>query len=170
MDRLLHRAAIALALMLWGVTADAGAVPVELKKISHSRAQLEVISLTGHNTYTQDDLEAIGTMRMTTITPWREAPAAFDGVMLQDLLKINNMHELPAIKVTAENGYVVTIPSEIWERWPILIATRVNGRAHSRRARGPIQFIMPMSDDRIVGSEKYLENWVWMAARIEPAE
>jgi hypothetical protein len=106
-------------------------------------------------------------MRLTTVTPWREAPAAFDGVLLTDLLAQNGLQDAAAINVVAENDYVVRISSDTWKRWPILIATRVNGKPHTRRQRGPIQFVLPMSEDNLVGREDYQNNWVWMAARIE---
>jgi len=51
----------------------------------------------------------------------------------------------------------------------ILVATRVDGKAHSRRVRGPIQFIIDA--EAFVGSSLATEaSLVWMAARIEAAE
>jgi len=66
------------------------------------------------------------------------------------------------LTVSGPNG-----EADVWKRWPILLATRVNGKAHTRRKRGPIQFVLPMSDDAAIGQDHYQNNWVWMAARIE---
>ena len=48
----------------------------------------------------------------------------------------------------------------------ILVATRVNGAAHTRRERGPIQFIIDM-DEYNASELTSSSNLVWMAARIE---
>ena len=105
-----------------------------------------------------------------TVTPWRDEAATFDGVLLTDLLEENGLSDADAIRVVAENDYAVVIPSDVWQRWQILVATRVNGAPHTRRNRGPIQFVLPMSDDEAAGTGEVLNNWVWMAARIEVAD
>ena len=137
-----------LSLALAGLAASATAEPVavELEPIRHASAQLTVAGPGGETMYSPADLEALGASRMVTVTPWREQEAAFDGVLLTDLLDANGLSEADAIRVVAENDYAVVIPSEVWKKWPILVATRVNGKAHSRRERGPLQFILPMSD------------------------
>ena len=76
---------------------------------------------------------------------------------------------MAAIRVVAENDYAVTIPRAVWEASPLLVATRVDGAAHSRRARGPIQFVFDMA--AYEASEVITEShWVWSAARIEAAD
>jgi len=162
-------AALLLGMSLSGA-AIAGPVGIELEPIKHTQAQLVVMGPEGSKTYDQSDLESISPVRMTTITPWRQTPAAFDGVLLTDLLDENGLSDVAAINVIAENDYVVRIPSGIWKKWPIVVATRVNGKTHSRRARGPIQFILPMSDDAEIAVDSNQTYWVWMAARIEVAE
>jgi len=134
--------------LIWATTALAGPVRIDHTPIKLHRAQLTVSGPTGETAYTPAQLEEIGFMRMTTVTPWREAPAAFDGVLLSDLLAANGLADASAINVVAENDYVVRIPADVWERWPILVATRLNGNT-------------------LVGREDYQNNWVWMAARIE---
>lgn len=147
--------------------AQAGPIKIDHQPIPLQRAQLVIAGPNGEMVYSPTDLEEVGFRRITTITPWRETPAAFDGVLLTDLLAANGLSNASAINVVAENDYTVEISSEVWKRWPILVATRVNGRGHTRRQRGPIQFILPMSEDKTVGREEYHSNWVWMAARIE---
>ncbi len=150
-------------------SAIAGPVSIDHQTIPLNRAELVVSGPRGDKSYSPADLEAIAFKRLTTVTPWRDQPAAFDGVLLSDLLAANGLQDVPAINVIAENDYAVVIPAEVWKRWPVLIATRVNGKAHTRRQRGPIQFVLPMSDDAASGALKYQQNWVWMAARIEAA-
>ena len=123
----------------------------------------------GETTYDPGTLEKeFETFRLVTTTPWREEPATFEGIMLRDLLERNGLRQATGIKVTAENDYEVTIPSEVFNEVPIMIATRLNGQPHHRRARGPLQFVIPMDVfEDLDLTERY---WVWMAARIAPAE
>lgn len=142
---------------------------VELEPISHVDATLVVVGADGgETTYSPADLEALATYQMTTATPWRDDPARFEGIRLSDLLAANGLASADAIAVTAENDYRTVIEREIWETVEILVATRVDGRAHSRRARGPIQFVIDqeMFEESDLASES---NMVWMAARIEPS-
>ena len=143
---------------------------VTLEAIEHQRAQLVIVEIDGSTqSYTPAELEALPTYRIVTATPWRDLPAAFDGILLSDLLAAHGLEEVQAIRVTAENDFATTIPREVWMTTPVLLATRVDGRAHSRRERGPIQFVVPAEDYAVsqVLDESHL---VWMAARIEPAK
>lgn len=158
---------------LWVTAAMATAAaaqnpePVTLDPVTHMQAELVVMGVDGTEMrFTPADLEALGTYRLHTTTPWREEPAAFDGVLLSDILRHGGLDSVDEIRVIAENDFATTIPREVWETIPVLVATRVDGRAHTRRERGPIQFVMSMDDytSSPLASEAHL---VWMAARIE---
>lgn len=150
--------------------AFADVVPVELEEMRHHRAELTVVGPSGAVNYSAQALEALGSYQMVTITPWREEEAVFEGALLTDVLAANGISDAARIIVTAENGYATEISAEAWKNWPILLATRVDGQPHSRRARGPIQFVLPMSDDPSVASGDWMPSWVWMASRIEVVE
>jgi hypothetical protein len=142
--------------------------PVALAAVKHAAASLEVIGTDGASkTYSPNDLETFPTYRLKTTTPWRQEAAEFEGVLLTDILAAHGLSDVPAIKVTAENDFTSVIGREVWQSVQILVATRVDGRPHSRRARGPIQFVMDM--DAYSASDAASESdLVWMAARIEP--
>ena len=141
---------------------------VILPPIAHAQATLVVVGANGQEqAYSPADLEGFPTFRLTTATPWRDEPAEFDGVLLREVLAANGLDQVDAIVVTAENDYRTVIEREVFETMDILVATRVDGRAHSRRLRGPIQFVI--DKEAFEASDKTSEsNLVWMAARIEP--
>ena len=119
--------------------------PVTLAPLEFGPARLVVSGPEGEETYDPALLEGtLETYRLVTTTPWREDPVAFEGVMLRDLLEEHGLTEVEEIRVTAENDYEVTIPARVFNKVPILIATRVDGAPHTRRARGPLQFVLPM--------------------------
>ena len=151
-------------------SAMAGALtPVELEPIKHAKASLVIIGADGASTtYTPAELEHFTTYSLTTTTPWREEPAEFEGVLLSEVLAAHGLDNAASILVTAENDYSTTMSRELLDSVPILVATRVDGQPHSRRARGPIQFVI--DSDAFATSDLTSEsNFVWMAARIETA-
>ena len=155
--------------MVAGLSVQAANVEtVDLEPIGHVDATLTVVDANGNETiYTPQDIEALGGYRMVTTTPWRNEETVFEGGLLQDLLRKHGLDQAAAIRVLAENEFESILESAVWEAAPILLATRVEGRPHSRRARGPIQFDVSMKD---YGGSPVIEerHLVWMAARIEP--
>ena len=164
--RVLFTAMIVAFLGISRAVADAPN-PVDLAPISHATAELVIVDADGvERRFTPATLEELDTFRLRTTTPWREEPAEFDGVLLSDLLQAGGLAGAEEIRVTAENDYSTVIPRAVWESTPVLVATRVDGRAHTRRERGPIQFVISMQDYEAstIATEAHM---VWMAARIE---
>ena len=160
--------AAAVSSLFLGIAAFANAAPkpVDLAPMTHRDARLEVRVEGGGAAYSPADLEAFPTYQIETTTPWRETPAVFEGILLTDLLAAHGLLDAPSILVTAENDFTSVINREVWEITPILVATRVDGRPHSRRNRGPIQFVVSAED--YIGSSVVTEaHLVWMAAVIE---
>lgn len=165
----------AVVLALAGPTAASEAredsfAPVSPTPIVFRDATLTVVCRSGLTIYTPAALEGLGVWRMTGKTPWREEAAVFEGVLFRDLLETHGLAEAPAVRVTAENDYSVVFPRAVWTEHEALIATRVDGRAHSRRARGPLQFVFSIDGDPAMAERRFEQYWVWMASRIEAAE
>lgn len=142
---------------------------VDLDPITHNVASLTVVAVDGAEiSYSPADLEAFQTYTLTTTTPWREIPVKFDGVLLSDVLAASGLQNSDAIVVTAENDYQTTFSKELLDSIKILVVTRANDKPHSRRDRGPIQFVIE-ADAFNASSLTSESNFVWMAARIEAA-
>lgn len=170
--KILPTLSLALAMAAATLTPAAALVlqEVALPPVTHMPAELVVVAPDGtQTTYSQADLERFATYQMTTVTPWRENETDFQGVLLTDVLQAHGLGDARAIVVTAENDYTTEIPRELWEDIQVLIATRVEGQPHSRRHRGPIQFVIDMGQMEAseIANEGHL---VWMAARIEAAD
>lgn len=141
---------------------------VELNPIQHNRGALVVVDMQGTKTnYSSADLENMTTYRMVTTTPWRRAPTQFDGVMLVEILRKHGLDQVSEILVSAEDGFGTLLSRDLFQSVDILVATRVNGKAHQRRQRGPLQLIIHEQDFRAPTLAKEA-NLVWMVARIAP--
>lgn len=162
------------AALLLGLSAPAATAghpePVSLAPIAHEAATLTVVGRDGRSAaYDAARLEQFRTYSMVTATPWRTEPATFSGVLLIDVLRRHGLDDEASVRVLAENDYSVVIERRLWTSMPILVATRVDGRAHSRRERGPIQLVISEESHRMHDfvAEKH---FVWMVARIEPVD
>lgn len=143
---------------------------VTLPPIVHENATLTIVEPDGAVIrYSAADLEKLPTYSLTTTTPWRDEPAVFEGVLLSDILDKSGLNNSANIMVTAENDFQTIISRDLIDSVQILVATRVNGQAHSRRIRGPIQFVIDAEafENSTLTNES---NLVWMAARIEEAD
>ena len=162
--------ALALCFFAFPLAALTNFERVALADLAHSQASLEVRDAAGVATvYAPKDLERLPTYRLATTTPWREEPAVFEGVLLRELLQAHGLADVPKIRVVAENDFVSVLERAVWEDGQVLIATRVNGRPHSRRVRGPFQFVVDA--DLYATSDVLSEgHLVWSVALIEATD
>lgn len=163
--------ALAAFLLAPALPAQADARRVDLGDMDFAATvELAVQGPDGLYRFTADELEALGTYRIETATPWREVPAVFDGVLLADILARAGLAERDSVRIVAENDYAVIVPQEVWATHGALLATRVDGRPHSRRARGPLQIVFDMQARPDTGLASFEGNWVWMVAWIGPPD
>lgn len=162
---------IFLAVTLIASQLHAGPImEVTLPPIALDNATLTVVEADGDEIrYSAADLEKLPTYSLTTTTPWREEPAVFEGVLLSDILDKSGLNGSENVIVTAENDFKSILSKDLIDSIQILVATRVNGQAHSRRIRGPIQFVID-AETFANSSLTNESNLVWMAARIEAAD
>jgi hypothetical protein len=89
-------------------------------------------------------LERLGLVRLRSWTPWSEGEVEFEGVPARRL-----MEAVGAIGTTlvasALNDYQSVIPLTDFERYPVLLATRIDGQPLTIRNKGPIWIVYPWS-------------------------
>ena len=162
-------------ILIANVFAGSAALASDLERVTldpmvHRDAVLTITDLSGDTfNYTAADLEAFPTYAIETTTPWRSEPARFEGVLLSDVLAHHGLDVLRSIEAIAENDFLTIMESEVWQTDSVLIATRVNGRPHSRRERGPMQIVIP-SDLYQTNDSLEERHLVWMLAEIRPAQ
>lgn len=159
---------VAVGLTTASAAFAADPMPTRLEPMTLRKSSLTILGTDGAETvYSGEALEEMPTFAMETRTPWRPDPARFEGVLLSDILRAHGLDGRDVI-VTAENDFQVLIEHDVHSAVPILVATRVNGQPHSRRERGPIQFVI---DEEVAEAGELKEAYfVWMAARIEAAD
>lgn len=165
-----HRYCVAIILLCIGVvSAIAEPRSVDLAPLVHENAKLVVVNRDGSPTAcTPAGLQEFPTYQIETTTPWREESAVISGVLLFDVLVLHKLFTDVTVRVTAECDYSALVDANTLKAALIVVATRVNGAPHSRRMRGPFQFVI---EDGVYQSNDLLSetHLVWMASRIEVA-
>ena len=154
-----------------------GAVPVRGDSISSptSLAAEQLVALTIITSSERHDImvseiEALGLREVLTRSPWEAGEFRFEGALLREVLRLAGIEKAESVTVRAEDGYTQTIPREDWEKWPLLLATRQDGEALTRRTQGPTRIVYPLNDYPELDTPDYKPRWIWTITSIEPAK
>jgi hypothetical protein len=116
-------------------------------------------------------IESLGLRSVTTRSPWEAGAVQFEGVLFHDLLRHVGLEEAASVIVTARDGYQQMIPREDWADWPLLLATRQDGKPLTGSKRGPTRLVYPISDHPELESPTYDPRWIWAIESVAgPAE
>lgn len=151
-----------------------------LSAVAPSAAPLEapkgpvVLTVTGEITQAGPDGKAVFDMAMleklpgrvtTTVTPWTKGETKFEGPLAKAVLEAVGAKGKTLV-VTALNDYSVEIPVEDFVKWPVILATKMDGARMSVREKGPIFVIYPFDLDKSLYNEKYFSRSVWQVKSI----
>ena len=89
-------------------------------------------------------LEQLGLVRLRSWTPWNEGEADFEGISAQRLMEAVGATG-STVQARALNDYESIIALADFVRYPVLLATRVDGRQLTVRNKGPIWIVYPWS-------------------------
>ncbi|KPF72237.1 hypothetical protein IP69_04030 [Bosea sp. AAP35] len=99
-------------------------------------------------------------------TPWYPAKTQFEGPLGAALLDFVGATGT-VLRVTALNDYAVEIPVADFRKWPVILATKINGKPISVREKGPIFVIYPFDQDPALYNELYFGRSAWQLKSIE---
>lgn len=111
-------------------------------------------------------LEALPRRVSAIETPWYKSKTSFEGPLGSELLKAVGAAG-KTMKVTALNDYAVEIPTEDFTKWPVILATRIDGKPISVREKGPIFVIYPFDREPSLYNELYFGRSIWQVKSIE---
>ena len=111
-------------------------------------------------------LDAMAGREMTAETPWFDGVHTFTGTLLSAVLDAAGASGA-ALRVRAINGYEAVIPMEDVNAYPIILATRIDGKVLSVRDKGPIFVIYPFDASPELYNEVYFGRSVWQVEAME---
>jgi hypothetical protein len=111
-------------------------------------------------------LEQLGIAQYTVMDPFEKHTIAYAGVLLSDLLKYAGTRSTAkSIHLVALDDYESEITMEDINKWPILIATRIDGGAIAIKNGGPTRVVFPIHAYQIDAA--YNDQWVWSIKSID---
>lgn len=167
----LHRMLLlAMALALPGAAFSAlpnTPQPVALPPPTATLPVLTVQGTAGPKRFSIADLEALGTYRVATATFWPDDDGTYEGPLLRDVLKSAGLDQATSVRVRAHDGFSQVLPREDWQKWPVMLATRRDGKPMSPRTKGPLRIIYPRDMAPELADTVYRLRWVWLVDSIE---
>jgi hypothetical protein len=112
-------------------------------------------------------LERLGLIRYSVDDPWLKREIAYTGIRLSDLVRLarpkagaTSMHFL------ALDDYQVDISIADAERWPIMVATKLDGARMAVANGGPTRIVFPYGQGAGLDELQYKDLWIWNIQRI----
>jgi hypothetical protein len=154
----------ALGLPLAAVAED-GLAPARDRVVLTVTGAIGLTNAPGRADFDLDMLERLGLGRLTTWTPWTEGEVEFEGVLARRLMGAVRAKGTE-VDALALNDYQQTIPLEDFDRYDVLLATRVNGELMRVRDKGPIWIVYPWSAHPELDDFATREKSVWQLSAL----
>jgi hypothetical protein len=117
-------------------------------------------------TFDMSMLDALPQRKTVIETPWTTGKVAFEGPLASAFLDAVGARGTK-VMVTALNDYTAEIPLEDFRKWPVILATKMDGKPMPVREKGPIFVIYPFDVDSSLYNEQYFGRSVWQVKAIE---
>jgi hypothetical protein len=113
-------------------------------------------------------LEKLGLVEYSVNDPWLNAKNTYSGVLMSDLLKHAGVPSSATIvHITALDDFQIDISIADIQKWPILLATRINGEYMSVENSGPTRIIFPYDTFPEIDQVAYKDLWIWNLKSLE---
>lgn len=165
--RLTRRTALALLVgAAFAGTADAQQLPAPKERVILDVAgTIKNTNAADRARFDLKMLEQVGVTRVATSTPWTEGKPVFEGVLIRDLLKhVGASGDI--VTPVAINDYKIDIPRAELEKYPVLLAFRMNGEALRVRDKGPLWIIYPRDEFPELDTKPIQSRWVWQVKEL----
>jgi hypothetical protein len=115
-------------------------------------------------------LEALEALPQTTVVTENEfanGKVAYRGPLVRDVLSQLGLDGVSEVRLVAANDYFVDIPTEDFRAYDAILAMEADGQPLSRRDKGPLWLMYPISDHAELNDPIYLRRLIWQVVRIE---
>ena len=114
-----------------------------------------------------DDLAAMPLVTVATENEFSDGMVSYRGPLVRDVLVKAGMERASSVRFTAVNDYFVDIPTDDFRHYDAILAIEANGERLSRRDKGPIWLMYPISSHPELQDPIYLRRLIWQVVRIE---
>lgn len=111
--------------------------------------------------FTLAQLQALPQRHITTTTPWTEGSHTYSGVLLRDLLDRLDLQDVATLNATALNNYFTSLSVADAYQYDVLLALTQDGKLLTRRNKGPIWVVYPLSQHPELDKPSYHSAMIW---------
>ena len=132
-------------------------------------ADLQLVG-TDRSTTLDLSVEALGALPQTIVVTENEftdGKVAYRGPLVRDVLAQLGLDHAETVRLVAANDYFVDIPTEDFRAYDAILAMEADGKRLSRRDKGPLWLMYPISDHAELEDPIYLRRLIWQVVRIE---
>ena len=112
-------------------------------------------------------LESLGTVVYDVNDPFESQIIEYEGVLLSTLFDQFGGASTTSVTFTANDDYQQDILIEDAEKWPIILATKVNGEYPPTDLRGPLMIVYPYDQYPELDPSRYDLFWIWQISNIK---
>lgn len=157
----------ALAVLLIAPSLRAAPLPTPKGKVILTvSGAIENTNAGGVADFDLDMLEALGMTKVQMETPRTRGRPVFEGVLASALLDAVGVRGATA-RAVALNDYVVEIPLVDLQRYPVVLALKMEGRYMRIREKGPIWVVYPHEQFEELQTVEIQTRWIWQLRRLE---
>lgn len=116
--------------------------------------------------FTLAQLQALPQTTVITTTPWTEGSHTYTGVLLRNLLDKQGLQKATKLNAKALNDYVATLTVSDAYKYDVLLALTQDGKLLTRRNKGPVWVIYPLSLHPELDKPSYHSAMIWQLRAI----
>lgn len=120
----------------------------------------------GEMNLTLAEIEAMGSARIVTSTPWHDGRVTFDGVPIARFLEAVGARGTTAF-IQALNDFSIDIPLSDLTRFDAILAFKADGKYMEIADKGPLFIVFPYDDVEEVRNALFYARSVWQIYTIE---
>jgi hypothetical protein len=128
---------------------------------------LELVGPTERVALSLDELAAMPQTTVATENEFTDGVVAYRGPLVRDVLSRLGLDALDEVRFVAANDYYVDIPTSDFTEYDVILAMEADGERLSRREKGPLWLMYPISDHSELKNPIYLRRLIWQVVRIE---
>jgi hypothetical protein len=116
---------------------------------------------------TREELEALPQYDVTTETEFADGMVTYRGPLVRDALDLLAIGRSESVRVYAANDYYVDVPTSDFRDYNVILALKADGIELSRRDKGPIWLMYPISNHPALADPVYISRLIWQVVRVE---
>ncbi len=117
--------------------------------------------------FSMPDLESMQQHTLLTANEFVDGMQEFRGPLVRDILAAVDATDVETARLTAANDYTVEVSAAEFFRYDAVLALTMGGQQLSRRDKGPIWVMYPMSDHEELQDPVYNNRLIWQLVGME---